>query len=131
MEYIALIRKEDGTEHGVDFPDFPGCVTSGATLAEAMSNAREALALHVEGMITDGEEIPPASTLDAVMADEFNRDAVAAVVPLPPLKSKSIRVDITMDERLVKAVDAKAKSIGSNRSRFLSDAARVALERNR
>jgi predicted RNase H-like HicB family nuclease len=129
MEYIALIRKEDGTEHGVEFPDFPGCVTSGTTLAEAMANAREALEMHVDGLIEDGGAVPQPSTLDAVMADSFNKDAVAALVQLPPLKSRSVRVDITMDERLLKAVDTKAKSVGSNRSRFLADAARAALER--
>jgi predicted RNase H-like HicB family nuclease len=30
--YIALIRKEPDSDFGVDFPDFPGCVTAGRTL---------------------------------------------------------------------------------------------------
>lgn len=127
MEYIALICKEDGTEHGVDFPDFPGCVTSGATLDESMKNAREALALHVDGMVSDGEEIPAPSSLDAVWADPHNRDAVAALFGLPPLKTRSVRVDITMNERLLKAIDERAERVGSNQSRFLADAARAAL----
>ncbi len=25
--YIALLRKEKDTDFGVDFPDFPGCIT--------------------------------------------------------------------------------------------------------
>ncbi len=33
--YIALIRKENGSDFGVNFPDFPGCMTAGRTLEEA------------------------------------------------------------------------------------------------
>ena len=41
--YIALIRKDPDSDYGVDFPDFPGCVTAGSTLDEARSMADEAL----------------------------------------------------------------------------------------
>lgn len=30
--YIALLRKKPTNDFGVDFPDFPGCVTAGKTL---------------------------------------------------------------------------------------------------
>jgi len=30
--YIALLRKEKDSDIGVDFPDFPGCITVGNTL---------------------------------------------------------------------------------------------------
>ena len=33
--YVALIRKDPASDYGVDFPDFPGCVTAGRTLEEA------------------------------------------------------------------------------------------------
>jgi predicted RNase H-like HicB family nuclease len=45
IAYIALLRKESGTDFGVDFPDFPGCVTAGKTLEEARKMAVEALEL--------------------------------------------------------------------------------------
>ena len=53
--YIALMRKGEGSDYGVEFPDFPGCVTAGRTLDEARRMAAEALALHVEGLREDGE----------------------------------------------------------------------------
>ena len=34
-EYIALIHKEPGSDYGVSFPDFPGCITAGTTVDEA------------------------------------------------------------------------------------------------
>jgi predicted RNase H-like HicB family nuclease len=51
--YIALLRKDADSDFGVDFPDFPGCLTAGATLEEARHMAEKALELHVEGMIED------------------------------------------------------------------------------
>jgi predicted RNase H-like HicB family nuclease len=76
--YIALIRKDADSDFGVDFPDFPGCVTAGATLDEARRMAHEALELHVTGMIAHGEELPAPSTLDAIMAAPENQDAAAS-----------------------------------------------------
>ena len=47
-------------------PDLPGCFSGGDTLDDALENAREAIALHVEGLLSDGEPVPPpASTVDA------------------------------------------------------------------
>ena len=46
--YIALLRKDPDSDYGVDFPDFPGCVTAGSTLEEARAMAEEALAFHIE-----------------------------------------------------------------------------------
>ena len=81
--YIALIRKEEGTCFGVDFPDLPGCTSAGDTLDQARHMAAEALALHIEAMRADGDPIPEPSSLEAIMADEFNRGAVAVPVPAP------------------------------------------------
>jgi predicted RNase H-like HicB family nuclease len=52
--YIALIRKDAHSDFGVDFPDFPGCVSAGETLDEARRMAREALELHVSGILDEG-----------------------------------------------------------------------------
>ena len=41
--YIALIHKDEGSDYGVSFPDFPGCVTAGASLDEARGMAEEAM----------------------------------------------------------------------------------------
>src|ERR1700709_350894 len=75
--YVALLRKDTDSDFGVDFPDFPGCATAGKTLEEARRMAVEALELHVSGMREDAEPIPVPSSLDTVMDDHANRDAVA------------------------------------------------------
>jgi predicted RNase H-like HicB family nuclease len=43
----------------VDFPDIPDIITSGSTLAEAFSNACEALDLHLESLQKLGMSLPP------------------------------------------------------------------------
>jgi predicted RNase H-like HicB family nuclease len=45
--YIGLFGKDADSDFGVDFPDFPGCVSAGATLDEARRMVQEALELHV------------------------------------------------------------------------------------
>jgi predicted RNase H-like HicB family nuclease len=45
--YIALLRKDEDSDFGVDFPEFPGCITAGKTLEEARRRASEALKLHI------------------------------------------------------------------------------------
>jgi predicted RNase H-like HicB family nuclease len=71
--YIALLRKAAASDFGVDFLDFPGCVTAGKTLDEARRMAVEALELHIRGMIEDHDPVPEPSSLDVVMQDPANR----------------------------------------------------------
>ncbi len=81
--YIAIIHKDPDSDFGVSFPDFPGCITAGKTLDEAHRFAEEALALHLEGMIEDGEVLPEPSTLDAIVADPANRKESFIIVESP------------------------------------------------
>lgn len=121
--YIALLRKEDASDYGVDFPDFPGCITAGSTLLEARVMAAEALAGHVAGMREDGEDIPAPSDLDKVMADAGNSDAVAFLVTIPDAAVRAKLVQVTLPEDLLEQIDA----VTDDRSAFLARAARREL----
>jgi predicted RNase H-like HicB family nuclease len=123
-QYIALIHKDAGSDFGVSFPDLPGCVTAGRTLDEARAFAMEALALHLEGLAEDGEAIPAPSSLEDIMAEAANRDAVAVLVPAPETADKIVRVNITLPETVLKAIDREAERQGMTRSGFLVRAAK-------
>ncbi len=127
--YLGLLRKEADSDFGVSFPDFPGCVTAGKTLEEARELAAEALDLHVDGMLSDGEDIPAPSDLDDVMADPENRDGIAILVELHQAKPRAVRVNITLDERTLREIDDYVEQAGLSRSGFLSLAARRELDR--
>ena len=43
-------------------PDLPGCVSVGHTLEEARENMREAMTLHIELIMENGESIPKPRT---------------------------------------------------------------------
>ncbi len=126
-QYIALIHKEPGSEFGVSFPDLPGCVTAGDNLDEARDMAAEALAFHLEGLDQDGEPIPEPSTLEAVMKDPTNRDGVAILVAAPARSTKAVRINVTLPEDVLKAIDRHAEANGLSRSGFLTLAAKKAL----
>lgn len=57
MRQVILIPDEDGG-FVVEVPSLPGCYSQGDTEEEALNNIREAIDLHIEALIADGEEVP-------------------------------------------------------------------------
>lgn len=123
QHYIGLIHKDVDSDFGVSFPDFPGVVTAGTDLDDARRMAEEALVLHVEGMIEDGEAIPEPSSLEAIMSDPAHREAVAVLIPLKSAAKKAVRLNITLPEDVLREIDAYAEVHGLTRSGFLAQAA--------
>jgi predicted RNase H-like HicB family nuclease len=126
--YIAVVHKDPKSDFGVSFPDFAGCITAGSTIDEAKDMAHEALSLHIKGMLEDGESIPTPSKLEDIMADPDYSDAVAIlVVTVSETKPRSVRVNITVPEDILRKIDAVAKKRGMSRSSFLVNAAQNAI----
>lgn len=123
MDYIAYLHKDRGSDFGVSFPDFPGCITAGRTLEDAHRMAAEALSLHIEGMIEDGEPIPEPSTLDALARDPAMKHAVAFLVHVEPETEKTVRINITARERQVQQIDRLADKAGMTRSAYMVQSA--------
>jgi predicted RNase H-like HicB family nuclease len=120
--YVAVVeRGADG--FGVFFPDVPGCVSAGATAQEAAANAEEALHGHLTLALENGEDLPEASPLDAIAVDP-EVDEVARVLVRFDVPARSVRVNITLSEDLLAAVDKFAKGHGFTRSGLLAQAVR-------
>jgi predicted RNase H-like HicB family nuclease len=51
------------SNYGAYVPDLPGCVATGATVAETKGLFREVIALNIEGMNEDGSPIPEPSSV--------------------------------------------------------------------
>lgn len=60
MKKYTILLHPDTEEGGywVTVPALPGVVTQGDTIEEAISMAKEAIALHIEGLIAHGEPVP-------------------------------------------------------------------------
>jgi predicted RNase H-like HicB family nuclease/predicted RNA binding protein YcfA (HicA-like mRNA interferase family) len=125
--YVGLILKDPDSDFGITFPDFPGCVSAGATLDETLAMGREALQAHVELMTEVGEVIPDPTSLEAVAADPANAGGVPVLIPVAPVAARTVRVNITMAEDALRAIDAYAEQHGYTRSGFLAAAARRAM----
>lgn len=127
--YIGLIHKEDDSDFGVSFPDFPGCVSAGQTLDEARALATEALLFHIEGMREDGEEVPAPSSLDAVLAsDPKAAEAVVFVVPVKDT-GRAVRVNVTIEESVLERIDRYCDREHVSRSALLAQAAQELIGR--
>jgi predicted RNase H-like HicB family nuclease len=111
--YFAAQVEEGDSGYGIWFADLPGCVSAGDTVAEALESADEALALHVAGMIEDGQDIPAPSE------PELLEGSVAVSMVGVTLPGKKKRVNVTIDEGVLAAIDA----VTDNRSEFLEKAA--------
>ncbi len=127
--YIAVVHKDPKSDFGVSFPDFPGCITAGNSIDEAKDMAHDALSLHVKGMLEDGENIPTPSKLEDIMDDpEYSDAAAILVVTVSEAKPRSVRVNITVPEDMLRKIDAIAKKRGMSRSSFLVNAAQNAIK---
>jgi len=126
--YIAVVHKDPKSDFGVSFPDFPGCITAGSSIDEAKDMAHDALSLHIKGMMEDGENIPTPSKLEDIMDDPDYIDAAAIlIVSVAEAKPRSIRVNITVPEDMLRKIDTIAKKRGMSRSSFLVHAAQNAI----
>lgn len=124
--HFTAIFERAGDGYSVFFPDMPGCVSAGATFEEAAINAEEALSAHIVELAAGGDPIPAARAPDAIEHDPEVIE-VARLLVKAELPGRSVRINITLDEGLVAAIDKTAK----NRSGFLAKAAREALVRAR
>lgn len=125
MRYpIAIEPGDDNHAFGVTVPDLPGCFSAGDTLDEALEQAKEAIMLHIEGLLDDGEPIPAPHTLTALQAQEEYAGRVWAVVDvdLSQLDDVTERVNITLPRRVLHAIDEAARRAGETRSGFIARA---------
>lgn len=120
IKYLAYLHKDEDSDFGVSFPDFPGCVTAGRTLQEALAMAQEALAFHVEGMVADGEDIPVPSDLDALANDPSAQGAVVVLVEVDESTADPVdRVNITARKSEWRRIDEAATAAGLTRSAYI------------
>ena len=61
MRYAIVIEKAPAN-YAAYVPNLPGCIATGATVAEIESLIREAIEFHIEGLKSDGLPIPPPSS---------------------------------------------------------------------
>lgn len=124
MSYPVVIHKDRDSDYGVTVPDLPGCFTAGSTIDEALAMAREAIELYLEYLTVEGPSIPAPSSLEVHKKNaDYNGGTWALVaIDLSKLQVKAKRINITMPERVLDAVDRYARKVGETRSGVLVQA---------
>lgn len=121
MKYIGIVFKDEHSDYGIVFPDFPGCVSAGSTLDEVRGMGAEALIGHIALMKEKGETLPLPSSLDDIMdTPEFHR-GLAFYVDVP--SQKTIRCNVTFQDDVLALIDQMAEEEHLSRSSFLAEAA--------
>ena len=144
MKYLAFIHTDTASEtgtaseneapFGISFPDFPGCISDGDSLDDAVARGSAALEMHIRGMKEDGLPIPDPRSIDAIQADNsldgWRDGAVLIWVPVIIETGESRRVNVSFDAALLEAVDHEAGRRGMTRSGLLADAVRKEIVTN-
>lgn len=121
VTYLAVLEPADDGGYGVFYPDLPGCISYGKTIAQAQENAKETLELHIYGMEKGQEELPVPSL--EVSAEEVEGGIVTAVSIFPDLvrqemDSRRVKTNVTIPAWLKELAEANHV----NYSRLLENA---------
>ena len=128
LNYIAVVHKDPDSDYSVCFPDFPGCVTAGTTIDEAVEMAYEALPFHIEGMVEDGDPIPRPTPLEDILKDPDYSDCFTTFIVSVPRPDKSVRINVIVSASKLKIIDGLAKQHNMSRSAFMVDSAIKQME---
>ena len=60
---LPIIVESDQDGYVVTCPGLQGCYSQGETYEEAVANIKDAIRLHVEDRLADGEEIPQPTSV--------------------------------------------------------------------
>ena len=58
MQYTVLIHKAEEGGYWVEVPALDACYSQGKTVEEALKNVKDAIKTHIEGLRSEGRDIP-------------------------------------------------------------------------
>ncbi len=99
IAYPAIIHEEEGA-FWVEFPDLEGCFSDGNSVADAISNASDALGGYVCSLMDSDLPVPDASDIKEIVAE----DGFTTMVISDPLaykkNTKSVKKTLSIPEWL-------------------------------
>ncbi|AQX19908.1 type II toxin-antitoxin system HicB family antitoxin [Bartonella sp. WD16.2] len=126
--FFALVHKDENSAFGVQFPDFKGLFSAADQEENLIANATEALQLYCEEM----DKLPTPLKFEEVIQKEtikiaLSEGAFLIQVPFIENDSEVVRMNISIERGLLRAIDDCAQERGLTRSAFLATAARHEL----
>ena len=78
MEKYLVVIEKAGDNYASFSPDVWGCVATGTTVEETVIQMKEALQMHLESMVNDGEDVPKGKGISQHISDGvFNPGEIA------------------------------------------------------
>jgi len=123
MKFAVVVHHDKGSAFGVTVPDLPGCFSAGDTFEEALVNTREAIELHLEGLLEEDMDIPRPSSIEQHLDNPDFAGGTWGFIDfdIVPYLGNTEKINVTLPSNLIRKIDAKAGKRG--RSNFLAEAA--------
>lgn len=113
--YPALFHANDDGSFTITYPDLPGCISEGKSLANAMYMAQSALTEWIEYLTDKKENIPPASTFNSMeIAEGEFVNLIRAEIKDSRAVKRTVSIPKWMDDKVIES--------GLSLSRVLQDA---------
>ncbi|MDX3894863.1 type II toxin-antitoxin system HicB family antitoxin [Pusillimonas sp.] len=130
MRFPVVLHTDDGIRYGVSVPDLPGCFSAGDALEEALENVKEAIDLHLEGLVEEGHDLPLPRPIAQHRTNPHFANGIWALVDVDVSRfdGRAEKINITVPRRMLAKIDSYAKAHGATRSGFLVEAARRVME---
>ena len=75
MYHVLVIIEQGERNYSAYAPDLPGCIATGRTKEDTEENMRGALVMHLQGMLEDGEPMPPLNNITKYVEVSLPRSA--------------------------------------------------------
>ncbi len=107
MKIAVVLHSDDGLRYGVTVPDLAGCFSAGGSVEDALESVVEAIELHLEGLLEEGEEMPVIAPISQHQANPDYSGGVWAVVDVDTtaFDGEAERIDIALPKSLLKRID--------------------------
>ena len=113
--YPAVFHSNEDGSYTITYPDLPGCISEGKTLANAMYMAQSALTQWIEYLADKKQEIPQASNMQSIEAEP---DEFVNLIRADVRENRAVKRTVSIP----KWMDDKVADAGLSLSRVLQDA---------
>ena len=82
-KYLVIVEKGNNN-YSAYSPDLPGCIATGKSVEKTLSEMRDAMSFHLDGMIENGDAMPVPRTLNSYIdeTDEISIDDILTSVEI-------------------------------------------------
>lgn len=134
MKYpVKIIKLINEQSYELTVPDLPGCKLKGKSIEVVMNGITEVIANHLSILAEYGENIPHASAIDALIANQPNVIWAVVDFDIVPYLGKSHKINVTLPELLITRIDDLVNKSADHKTRsgFIASACIELLNKNK